>query len=101
MCSFREDYSEAGLPSHPALKLVANCEQTLTKVTSRRLLTFEKFREPTEEELKKQKSNITDFREKYFVCREETRKERRMREAKIREENRIKALKEIENKTIS
>lgn len=32
---------------------------------------------------------ITDFREKYFIIREETRKERRVKEAKIREENRL------------
>ncbi|KAJ8970386.1 hypothetical protein NQ314_001254 [Rhamnusium bicolor] len=59
---YRNDYDENGLPSHPCLK------------------------QPTEEELNRKHNKITDFREKYFVVREETRKERRMREARIREE---------------
>lgn len=85
--SFREAYSEDGLPSHPCLKLVANCEQVLNKDTSRRLLTFEKIREASEEEVKLSENEITDFREKYFVVREETRKERRMKKANEREQN--------------
>ncbi|RZC34191.1 tRNA (guanine(10)-N2)-methyltransferase -like, partial [Asbolus verrucosus] len=91
---FREDYQESGLPSHPCLKLVANSEQVLTKITSRRLLTFEKIRHPSVTELHLNESQITDFREKYFVAREETRKERRMREARIRKENWMKAKQE-------
>lgn len=66
---------------------MANCEQVLTKVTSRRLLTFEKIRQPTDEELNAKHNEITDFREKYFVVREETRKERRTREAQTRNDN--------------
>lgn len=90
---FREDYTEEELPFHPCLKLVANSEQILSKNTSRRLLTFEKIKEPSDDDLEMLESTkITDFREKYFVVREETRKERRMREARIREENRIAAL---------
>ncbi|KAJ8921986.1 hypothetical protein NQ315_008623 [Exocentrus adspersus] len=91
---FRQDYNEDGLPSHPCLKLVANCEQTLTKVTARRLLTFEKLRDPTEQELNMDHKEITDFREKYFVVREETRKERRMKEARVREENRLQHIRD-------
>ncbi|XP_008201367.1 tRNA (guanine(10)-N2)-methyltransferase homolog [Tribolium castaneum] len=89
---FREDYSEAGLPSHPCLKLVANSEQILTKITSRRLLTFEKVRNinPTDDS---DQNKIVDFREKYYVAREETRKEKRMREARIRKENWIQSQK--------
>lgn len=89
---FREDYDESGLPSHACLKLVANCEQTLSKVTSRRLLTFEKIEEPTEEQSSAEKVDITDFRKKYFVVREESRKERRVKEAKIREANRLEVM---------
>ncbi|KAJ8974635.1 hypothetical protein NQ317_019869 [Molorchus minor] len=85
-----EDYNENCLPSHPCLKLVANCEQGLSKVTSRRLLTFEKINHPTDEELRMTHNGIMDFREKYFIVREETRKERRTKEARIREENRLK-----------
>ncbi|EPB68909.1 hypothetical protein ANCCEY_12004 [Ancylostoma ceylanicum] len=50
-----ESYSEACLPFHPALKLLANCEQRLSTKTSsmletsidRRLLVYQKVREPT------------------------------------------------------
>ncbi|KAG5887575.1 hypothetical protein JTB14_009983 [Gonioctena quinquepunctata] len=87
---FREDYNESGLPSHPCLKLTANCEQTLSKVTSRRLLTFEKVQHPSHQELHIINNEITDFRQKYYSAREETRKERKAREAKIREENRLR-----------
>lgn len=72
------------------MKLVANCEQILNKDTSRRLLTFEKLRHPTEQELHFNDGEITDFREKYFVAREETRKERRMKEANERKQNWLK-----------
>lgn len=92
MLIFREAYSETGLPSHTCLKLVANCEQILNKVTSRRLLTFEKIRHPSDEELNLNDDQITDFREKYFVVREETRKERRMQKAIERKENWLKSL---------
>ncbi|XP_074030901.1 tRNA (guanine(10)-N(2))-methyltransferase TRMT11 [Leptinotarsa decemlineata] len=87
---FREDYHESGLPSHPCLKLTANSEQVLSKKTSRRLLTFEKIRPPSQEELDTIHSQITDFREKYYTAREETRQERRMKEARIRKENHLK-----------
>uniref|UniRef100_W6NWA8 tRNA (guanine(10)-N(2))-methyltransferase TRMT11 n=1 Tax=Haemonchus contortus TaxID=6289 RepID=W6NWA8_HAECO len=42
----RESYSEECLPVHPALSLVANCEQELSRKTSRRLLVYRKHREP-------------------------------------------------------
>ncbi|XP_030758341.1 tRNA (guanine(10)-N2)-methyltransferase homolog [Sitophilus oryzae] len=84
---FREDYTERCLPQHPCLKLVANSEQPLSKVTSRRLLTYEKIRQPSQSELEIRDISIQDFREKYFVLREETRKERRLREAAVRKEN--------------
>ncbi|XP_050297429.1 tRNA (guanine(10)-N2)-methyltransferase homolog [Anthonomus grandis grandis] len=83
----REDYNEKALPSHPCLKLLANGEQVLSKVTSRRLLTFEKTRHPVKEELNLDNIAIQDFREKYFEIREETRKERRLKEAATRKEN--------------
>ncbi|KHJ95105.1 hypothetical protein OESDEN_04949 [Oesophagostomum dentatum] len=41
-----ESYSEDCLPYHPALKLLANCEQRLSLKTSRRLLMYQKIREP-------------------------------------------------------
>lgn len=53
-------------------------------------MTFEKIREPTAEELQFFESEISDFRERYYIAREETRKDRRMKEAKTRQENREK-----------
>ncbi|CAD6198326.1 unnamed protein product [Caenorhabditis auriculariae] len=41
-----ENYSEENLPRHPALQLIYNCEQGLTRKSSRRLLTYRKIREP-------------------------------------------------------
>ncbi|XP_060524759.1 tRNA (guanine(10)-N2)-methyltransferase homolog [Cylas formicarius] len=81
---FREDYTEDCLPAHPCLKIVANCEQPLSMVTSRRLLTYEKLKQPVLEDLTIMDNRITDFREKYFVVREVTRKERRLKEAQTR-----------------
>lgn len=86
---FRDQYMEDQLPAHSCLELVANSEQILSNYTSRRLLTYKKVKEPeaTDESVIK---NLTDFREKYFALREETRKEKRMRKsaerAKRREE---------------
>ncbi|CAL8108445.1 unnamed protein product [Orchesella dallaii] len=44
----RTEYDEDKLPRNPALALVSNCEQTLTSTASRRLLVYEKIKEPTE-----------------------------------------------------
>ncbi|XP_065212761.1 tRNA (guanine(10)-N2)-methyltransferase homolog [Planococcus citri] len=64
---FREDYSESTyIPEHPCFKLISNCEQVLSRVVSRRLLTFEKLREPTDEDLELCKIEDNKFREKYF-----------------------------------
>ncbi|CAH1183253.1 unnamed protein product [Phaedon cochleariae] len=94
---FREDYDENYLPSHPCLELVANNEQTLTKVTSRHLLTYKKTE--TFNPLHTAQNEIMDFRERYYTAREETRKERRTRETKIRQENRLRHEKETHDKT--
>lgn len=40
-------YSEALIPSHPCLRLVANSEQCLSRNVSRRLITMEKVKEHT------------------------------------------------------
>lgn len=39
------DYSEVTIPKHRCLKLVANSEQDISLITSRRLLTYEKIAE--------------------------------------------------------
>uniref|UniRef100_A0A1Y1KZH7 Uncharacterized protein n=4 Tax=Photinus pyralis TaxID=7054 RepID=A0A1Y1KZH7_PHOPY len=88
---FREDYSEEGLPTHQCVKLVSNSEQVLSKYTSRRLLTFEKICEPQEEN-SNGANTIADFRNKYYKARDESRRERRLKEANIREQNLLEAL---------
>ncbi|KAK5650812.1 hypothetical protein RI129_001841 [Pyrocoelia pectoralis] len=88
---FREDYSEEGLPTHECVKLVSNSEQVLSKYTSRRLLTYEKICEPNEENLNSA-NTIANFRNKYYKARDENRRERRVKEANIREKNRLEAL---------
>ncbi|KAF5286599.1 hypothetical protein FQR65_LT12508 [Abscondita terminalis] len=94
---FRDDYSEEGLPSHPCMNLVANSEQVLSKYTSRRLLTFEKLEEPTHGQCDGA-NTIADFRNKYYSSRSETtRRERRTKEACIREQHRLDALERKKN----
>ncbi|CAG9537042.1 unnamed protein product [Cercopithifilaria johnstoni] len=41
---FHDEYSEAILPKHDAMKLIYNCEQSLSRRYSRRLLVYEKLR---------------------------------------------------------
>ncbi|KAI4477978.1 PREDICTED: tRNA (guanine(10)-N2)-methyltransferase homolog isoform X1 [Polistes canadensis] len=77
---FRDHYSTNQLPKHPCLRLIANSEQVLSNYTSRRLLTYEKVKEPQETD-DINSTCLTDFREKYFALRDETRKERRMKRA--------------------
>ncbi|XP_025991723.1 tRNA (guanine(10)-N2)-methyltransferase homolog isoform X1 [Solenopsis invicta] len=77
---FRDQYTEDQLPAHSCLELTANSEQILSNYTSRRLLTYKKVKEPEETD-ESIIMNLTDFREKYFALREETRKEKRMRKA--------------------
>ncbi|XP_018325435.1 tRNA (guanine(10)-N2)-methyltransferase homolog [Agrilus planipennis] len=94
---FREDYTVESLPSSNCLKLVANSEQILSKYTSRRLLTYEKIKEPGEVDLDNE-ITIADFREKYFMLREETRKEKRIKKAQEKYENYQQYLQKKENK---
>ncbi|XP_006626081.1 tRNA (guanine(10)-N2)-methyltransferase homolog isoform X1 [Lepisosteus oculatus] len=42
---YRPEYKEEIIPQHPCLKLISNCEQTLSSHTSRRLVTMEKLKE--------------------------------------------------------
>ncbi|XP_078505053.1 tRNA (guanine(10)-N(2))-methyltransferase TRMT11 [Lissotriton helveticus] len=71
---YRPEYTEEIIPRHPCLKLISNCEQTLSSHTSRRLITMEKVKEFEDED---QHAHLTDyqyqqykghnsFREKYF-----------------------------------
>ncbi|XP_053605271.1 tRNA (guanine(10)-N2)-methyltransferase homolog [Plodia interpunctella] len=75
----RDEYSGCQLPQHPGLALVGNSEQVLSKLTSRRLLTYEK----TSDDVHIEGGTYTgvNFREKYFAVGEQSRRERRERKA--------------------
>ncbi|XP_032373797.1 tRNA (guanine(10)-N(2))-methyltransferase TRMT11 [Etheostoma spectabile] len=71
---YRPEYSEEMVPLHPCLRLISNCEQTLSSHTSRRLITMEKIKNPEELD---SLAHLADpcfspyqghnaFREKYF-----------------------------------
>ncbi|XP_078256297.1 tRNA (guanine(10)-N(2))-methyltransferase TRMT11 isoform X1 [Rhinoraja longicauda] len=72
--SAEEYYTEDVIPQHPCLKLISNCEQTLTAHTSRQLITMEKVKEFEDKDrfahLNDTKYNPyvghNSFREKYF-----------------------------------
>lgn len=74
------------LPSHPCLKLVANCEQTISSHTSRRCLVYEKVKEldqVQECDIEAAKFKIhkstEKFRENFFKGQEMSRAERKER----------------------
>ncbi|XP_061395096.1 tRNA (guanine(10)-N2)-methyltransferase homolog [Musca vetustissima] len=94
----KDDYSEKMVPRHPNLNLIANSEQPLSGHTARRLLTYEKHSEPLnahEEDLEVivDESIAFDFRERYFDNSPESRTERRLRKAELREIGRLEAMK--------
>lgn len=80
----REQYSEANLPVHPCLKMVANSEQILSAHISRRLLTYEKISSPYASEIRDRTftSNLESFREQYFNHCEESRQTRRQKNSR-------------------
>ena len=85
----REHYATTdtdALPSHPCLRLVANCEQIISSHTSRRCLVYEKLKEPLEvsqidiETAKFKIHKSTEkFRENFFKGQEISRAERKDR----------------------
>ncbi|XP_076006702.1 tRNA (guanine(10)-N(2))-methyltransferase TRMT11 [Genypterus blacodes] len=71
---YRPEYCDEMVPLHTCLRLISNCEQTLSSHTSRRLITMEKIKEPEEVD---EPAHLSDphfnayqghnaFREKYF-----------------------------------
>ncbi|CAI5437446.1 unnamed protein product [Caenorhabditis angaria] len=61
------DYCEENLPKHPAMRLIFNCEQGLTRKSSRRLLTYRKIREPQiDEETEISKTGVSNYRSVLF-----------------------------------
>ncbi|XP_013166672.1 PREDICTED: tRNA (guanine(10)-N2)-methyltransferase homolog [Papilio xuthus] len=77
----REEYKEDELPCHPCLRLVGNSEQVLSKLTARRLLTYEKVHDNVPNIPVDPNSAAHNFREKYFSIGEISRKERKERKA--------------------
>ncbi|KAG8036313.1 hypothetical protein G9C98_003636 [Cotesia typhae] len=94
---YRECYSKEQLPSHPCLQMIANSEQILSIHASRRLLTYMKIREPCDDDVVNT-LNILDFREMYFALRDETRKEKRTKQAIERATNKAKWEEQKKNK---
>ncbi|XP_028161170.1 tRNA (guanine(10)-N2)-methyltransferase homolog [Ostrinia furnacalis] len=77
----REEYKEDQLPRHPCLELVSNSEQVLSKLTARRLLTYEKMRDDMPNLPVDPHSGTHNFREKYFAMGEISRREKKERRA--------------------
>ncbi|ULU10250.1 hypothetical protein L3Y34_014509 [Caenorhabditis briggsae] len=62
-----EKYCSENLPTHPAMELLSNCEQPLTRKTSRRLLSYRKVREPiANEECEIRKTGVSHYRDCLF-----------------------------------
>lgn len=94
---FKADYKEAiTIPQHGCLELVANSEQNISALTSRRLLTYAKIAElPADADAGRKRDaveSVGDFRTRFFESEEETRQERRMRKAELKEIGRQEAL---------
>lgn len=70
---YRADYKESLLPKHDCLQLLANSEQVLSTYVCRRLLTFEKVKEPVDSESNEIENGEEkygfDFRERYVNWR--------------------------------
>ncbi|XP_023940974.1 tRNA (guanine(10)-N2)-methyltransferase homolog [Bicyclus anynana] len=78
----RDEYDAEQLPSHPCLRLVSNSEQLLSRLTARRLLTYQKISERAPAACETEHATLHNFREKYFNAGEVSRKERKERKAK-------------------
>lgn len=81
------------MPKHSCFELIANSEQDISAAVSRRLLTFEKIAEPCSDAIEVITDDIADFRLKFFASGEETRHERRIQRAELREIGRQEAIK--------
>uniref|UniRef100_A0A1B0D2G0 tRNA (guanine(10)-N(2))-methyltransferase TRMT11 n=1 Tax=Phlebotomus papatasi TaxID=29031 RepID=A0A1B0D2G0_PHLPP len=99
---FREDYTDSSLPSHPCMDLVANSEQILSAFSSRRLLTFEKVAAGDGRAANGEPSGVhLNFRKKYFFHSEESREQRRLQRAQIRQNGREEAAKRRKDRETS
>ncbi|XP_050536112.1 tRNA (guanine(10)-N2)-methyltransferase homolog [Daktulosphaira vitifoliae] len=95
---FREEYDDTQMPKHSCFKMIGNCEQVLTTFTARRLLIYEKYRKPNEnDKCSCMIPTSSNFREKYFTHGDEnrlTRKQKKLEAAKNKE-IRLAKLKEM------
>lgn len=95
----RDDCLKELAPSHPNLTLISYSEQKLSSRTRRFLLTYEKHSKASHKPEDIQAAENCDlkfdveFRDRYFVNNEETRQERKLRKALIKEHGRREALK--------
>ncbi|XP_026330320.1 tRNA (guanine(10)-N2)-methyltransferase homolog isoform X3 [Hyposmocoma kahamanoa] len=92
----REEYKEEHLPSHPCLRLIANSEQVLSKLTARRLLTYEKINADVSHVPIEPHAHTHNFREKLFAMGEITRKERKEKRAEEMANEQARALRKID-----
>ncbi|XP_026478300.1 tRNA (guanine(10)-N2)-methyltransferase homolog [Ctenocephalides felis] len=93
---FRKDYDESFLPKHKQLSLIANSEQVLSNHTSRRMLTYEKLPEDSQVNDDFDDSSTTavlEYRHKYFVHSEGTRKEKRLKRHEEQERTKMDKIK--------
>lgn len=84
------------LPQNDHLVLIANSEQQLSGLTSRRLLTYEKRSEPDQNPnsiKSSQEYAVKEFRQRYFDNSIASRAIRRTNRAELREIGRLEALK--------
>lgn len=67
---FRSDYDEFyDVPEHDCFLLISNCEQVLSQMISRRLLTYEKLKDPQDDDLTSCRIPDINFRDKYLNYR--------------------------------
>ncbi|XP_047504728.1 tRNA (guanine(10)-N2)-methyltransferase homolog isoform X1 [Pieris napi] len=77
----RDEYLEEQLPSHPCMQLVGNSEQVLSKMTARRLLTYQKISDDIPNMPHDPHGAAHNFRDKYFAVGEISRREKKERRA--------------------
>ncbi|XP_045485099.1 tRNA (guanine(10)-N2)-methyltransferase homolog isoform X2 [Pieris rapae] len=77
----RDEYLEEQLPSHPCMQLVGNSEQVLSRMTARRLLTYQKISDDIPNMPHDPHGAAHNFRDKYFAVGEISRREKKERRA--------------------
>lgn len=90
---YKSDYSDSYIPKSKYLKLIANSEQVLSSIAARRLLTYEKIREPDSEDLEITDNIRDDFRPRFFAEEDAERLEKKMQREELKVIGRQEALK--------